>query len=181
MATKAIAKSKQLAAQAASKGKTLAAKAATSAVDNPKIVIGIVGITVAFFVAKSAISWVKDMFSTPPPSDHIDDIVVEKAKMSISENAANIRLQNIFTAMNQYGTDEDTIIANLRNLNKHDILYLIKTFGQKLYNGFGEATNRFDRYAFSTSMGLIGWLKAELSGSNLQAVQQLFTQNNIPF
>ncbi len=111
----------------------------------------------------------------------IDDLKVNANNLSISDNQAKLIVENILSAMDQYGTDEETIINNLKNLNKDDLLFVIKKFGTKPYNGTSLASNWIDKTLFSPEKNLIGWLKAELDGNDLKAVRKIFEDNEIPF
>lgn len=109
------------------------------------------------------------------------NIPVNTSKLSRSKEALQRISRNIFDAMDGYGTDEDTIIENLEGLNKNDLQYIIKDFGFRLYNGAGESTTWIDKNLFSAKKDLIGWLKAELKGSDEDKVKQIFTNAGIPF
>ena len=111
----------------------------------------------------------------------IDDLKINSEGTTITNNQAIMIVENLIGAMDQYGTDEETIIKNLKGLNKEDLLLVIKKFGVKPYNGAGLASNWIDKYFFSPEKNLIGWLKAELSGNDLKTVQKIFEDNEIPF
>lgn len=111
----------------------------------------------------------------------IDAITIDKKNTSITDNQATIIVENLLSAMDQYGTDEQSIIDNLNGLNKDDLLLVIRKFGIKPYNGASLATNWIDRTLFSPEKNLIAWLKSELSGSALETVKQIFESNEIPF
>lgn len=72
-------------------------------------------------------------------------------------NAKKVSLE-LFDAMNQMGTDEDTIISTLRTVTPSQFLQVIKAFGKERYTDYlGYKTS------FGTERNLQYWLKAELS------------------
>lgn len=115
-------------------------------------------------------------------------ITVDSSKTTIDDNTASLIVRNLLQAMDQAGTDEATIISNLSGLNKDDLLLIIKKFGIQPYFEDGLDTRGPIAKAltidFLQDVGdkdLIGWLKCELSGSDLQKVAKIFTDNGIPF
>ena len=72
-------------------------------------------------------------------------------------NANNVRL-TLFDAMNQAGTDEDTIIETLRTISQSQFKQVVDAFGLERYSDWlGYKTS------FGTPRNLQYWLKAELS------------------
>jgi LPXTG-motif cell wall-anchored protein len=140
------------------------------------IIVGVVilvSLLVYFLIKKR-----KNELNSDP--DKIDDININSSDLSISDNQANIICQNILEAMDKRGTDEETIISNLTGLNQADLLLIIKKFGLKYYNG--ERLSRgWLSEKLSRQMNLLSWLKAELSGSDLETVKTIFTSKNIAF
>ena len=110
-----------------------------------------------------------------------DSIKVDATKTTITDTQATLIAQQLLDAMNQYGTDEKAIIDALTPLNQNDLLSVIKKFGIKPYNGQALAEDWFSKNFASTNYDLAGWLRAELSGSDLATVQKIFTDNNVPF
>lgn len=102
-------------------------------------------------------------------------------KLTRSEEDLKLITNQVFQAMNRYGTDEKTILSNLNMLEREDLLFVIKHFGFRLYNGAAEATTWVDINMFSQKLDLMGWLKEELSGNALKEVESVFDKHNIPF
>ncbi len=108
-----------------------------------------------------------------------DDLQVDPTQTTISENEAIVISENLLAAMNRYGTDERAVLENLEGLNQNDLLLVIKKFGSKPYNGAGLATRGYEIALFAQNLNLIGWLRRELDGSTLSAVQEMFNANGI--
>ena len=111
----------------------------------------------------------------------INELDVNKGALTITDNQATIIAENILGAMNQYGTDEKTIIENLQTLRKDDLLLVIQKFGVRPYNGAGLATRDYEKKFFSTDLNLVSWLKEEVTGDDLNTVANIFINNQIPF
>lgn len=110
----------------------------------------------------------------------LSKITINTGKMSLSMTEARLTAHNLLMAMDRYGTDEDTILNNLRPLNRDDLLMVIREFGIREYNGTSQPVF-LDKLIYSVPLNLIGWLKAELSGKDLEEVKQIFTAHSIPF
>lgn len=110
----------------------------------------------------------------------LSKITINTGKMSISMTEARLIAHNLLMAMDRYGTDETTIKNNLRPLNKDDLLMVIREFGIREYNGVSQPVG-LDKLIYSVPLNLIGWLKAEMDGSDIEEVRQIFTTNGIPF
>lgn len=111
----------------------------------------------------------------------IGTLTVNKDSLTITNNQATIISENLLGAMNRYGTDVETIINNLSTLRRDDLILVMKIFGVKSYNGVALSDPVWYRQLFSTDLNLIGWLKAELDGQDLEKVASIFANNNIPF
>lgn len=111
----------------------------------------------------------------------INSLEVDLNSTTISEDEAMIIAQNLLNAMNRWGTKEDVIIQNLENLNRDDLLLVIRKFGIKPYSGGVLATMWHQKKFMSTDQNLIGWLQDELNGSSLKQVKAIFDKNGIPF
>jgi hypothetical protein len=57
----------------------------------------------------------------------------------------------------------------------------MSAFGHRLYTGGIEATTWIDRNLLSTKLDLVGWLRAELGGRDLEQVKSIFDKLQIPF
>ena len=112
--------------------------------------------------------------------DEINRLDYDGDKLTINDSQAILISQQLLAAMDRLGTDESTIVSLLQNLTRDDLLFVIKIFGIKQYNGVGESIG-LDKFIYSQNLNLIGWLKAELSGKALQTVSEMFNRYNIPF
>lgn len=111
----------------------------------------------------------------------IASIEVDETKTTITDTQATLIASHLLSAMDKYGTDEQSIIDNLTGLNQNDLLLVIKKFGTPSYNGQAQATDWLGKTFFSSQKDLVGWLREELSGKPLETVKQIFTTNNVPF
>lgn len=83
--------------------------------------------------------------------------------------------------MDWFGTDDQAVIDNLsRCQTKEDLMLIIKTFGIKLYSGLGLAQDKVEAL-WSTPKNLQAWIRAEMSGSNLNKVKAIFDNLGVPF
>lgn len=114
-------------------------------------------------------------------ANDLNNLNSNSGNRTISSDDATLIAQQLLAAMDGYGTDEDTIVRLLSPLNKDDLILVIQKFGIKPYNGAGLATRWEEIKFFSTDLNLQGWLSAELSGSYLETVKQIFSSNNIAF
>ncbi len=101
---------------------------------------------------------------------------------TISKGDAIIISQNLFNAMDRWGTDEDAIIDNLgRCKTKGDLNLVIQTFGIKPYDGTGLADTFLSREIAGVMKNLNGWLRSELSGEDLRKVKDIYNKLEVPF
>jgi hypothetical protein len=156
-------------------------------VKNPKLVI--YGVTtliagiVIFVIVRAVIKSIQGpaKYSAGDMADALSRVKINGSNLSITNGEAILIANNLLEAMNRYGTDEQAIFAAMDHLQtKDDLLLVIKTFGIKLYDGFGLAVDWVSRNFISTPKNLQGWLRSELSGSDLKKVQDKFDQLGIP-
>lgn len=83
---------------------------------------------------------------------------------------------NLLSAMDRYGTDEQAIIENLNKCKtKEDLLLVIEKFGTHKYLGIGTI------FGLGKDKDLMEWLKADLNKNELEAVKtSVFDKFNIP-
>jgi hypothetical protein len=106
----------------------------------------------------------------------VDSIAVNPGKLTFSSSELEFKTSQLFDAMNQYGTDFDTIIFVLRSLNDgNDLLYIIKSFGTKPYFLTGLADGLVTRF-MGTDENLIGWFHEELTTNQLNDVTTEFNR-----
>lgn len=115
-------------------------------------------------------------------TSQLDAVKVDGSKTTLSPGDAILISQNILGAMARMGTDSASILDNLNRCQTADDLKLIiKTFGVKLYTGTTLAADNFLSKHISRALNLNGWLRAELSGSDLANAQAIFNKFSIPF
>lgn len=102
-------------------------------------------------------------------------------KLSKSKEELNRRTNNIFQAMDRYGTDEDVVIEGLSDLNIEDIKYIQQKFGVKSYNGFGLSDWADKIIGLNTPLNMNDWIKRELGGSDLEQVKQIYSDAGLTF
>jgi hypothetical protein len=106
----------------------------------------------------------------------VDSINVNKNKLSYTETELKFMTTQIFNAMNQQGTDFDTILSVFQSLQDgNDILYIVSDFGVKPYFLTGLADGLVTRF-MGTDENLIGWLHEELSSYELAAIKLEFVR-----
>jgi len=146
-------------------------------------VLVVIVVVIALYVAIK--KGVLNLFwSTVSPEEklvaELDKLEYDPTKLTIAQSDAILISQQLLASMDQFGTDGKTIITLLDGLNRDDLLFVIKIFGIHQYNGFGEASF-IDEFIYSQTLNLPGWLKAELSGKELEHVAALFANFKIPF
>jgi hypothetical protein len=111
--------------------------------------------------------------------DELSDISVSSRNLSISKGDAIMIAQNLLTAMDKWGTDEEAIFSALESLQtKDDLILVIQTFGVKPYSGTGLAESWWTRTGYKN---LNGWLRAELNRSDQKRVKAEYDRLGVPF
>jgi hypothetical protein len=105
----------------------------------------------------------------------LKNTTINKSKLTISISDAGLFANTLYGAMLDFGTDEKTIYSVMDKINtKDDMLLVIKSFGMKQYLWGTRAGLLGQNY------NLIGWLKFELSTSELAKIKPKFDKWNIP-
>ena len=69
-----------------------------------------------------------------PSAQAVTNIDYNSTNLSFTKDELNLKLGIIYDAMDQFGTDEDSLLTQFESLRtKDDLLYLIKTFGVRKY------------------------------------------------
>jgi hypothetical protein len=157
-------------------------------VKNPKLVIygagaALIGI-VAFIIYRKIKRKSDATYTAGSTMGRMED---ELAKLNtndttISKGDAIIISQNLLNAMDQFGSDENAIIENLKRCKtKGDLNLVIQTFGVKPYDGVGLTDTFLSRLVYRLMKNLNGWLRAELSGYSLKQVKAIYDNLGVPF
>lgn len=112
-----------------------------------------------------------------------DELKEELTKNTLSYKSSQYdSMANVLeTAMENAGTDEETIFSIFRMLkNNADYLMLQKTFGKRKYSGelFGVLTSAIDPTRGNT---LQQWLRFELSSSEIQKINDILKNRKITY
>lgn len=165
---KAMIKAKAQAAK--EKAKAGAQKANAFLQGNPtakKVLIwGVGGLTV-FIVGRKIFNKWRDSRLDREYDNAIQSLTVNTSKTTLSDSEASSIAAGLKAAMNKVGTDEkaiDTLWAQITNAD--DCKLVIKKFGIQGYRNGGASTSDKAR-----QIGLIGWLREELSGSRLKKIE----------
>lgn len=150
-----------------------------SKLDTPTIIKG-GAILVGVIVLVKAYQHLFGKTDADKAQDQIVNLPYNRLAWNHTEQNLLLRMNNVFESMDRYGTDENTIINNLTGLNYDELLFIINEFGVREYNGTSHATGIWSGW-MTTEKNLIGWLKAELGGSDLEIVAQIFNDAGIPF
>lgn len=96
----------------------------------------------------------------------VDGTLVDPKKMSKSNQEIQQRAEKLDKAMRDWGTDVSAILQSLSGLNAEDLRAIYKAFGFRQETLFGIPTFQGNLFA---------WFEAELSGTDLAQVKQIFT------
>ncbi len=111
--------------------------------------------------------------SSAAPS--LKETVIKKDNLTIAPSDAALFANTLYGAMLDFGTDEKTIYSTLDKIStKDDMLLVIKAFGMKQYLWGGRAAFLGQDY------NLIGWLRSELSDSEIAKIKPKFEKWGIP-
>jgi hypothetical protein len=115
-------------------------------------------------------------------SEELNDISIPASETTLTSGEATIISQNLFSAMNRFGTDEKAIIENLSKAQtKADLLLITQKFGVKPYDGLGLSDTFISNQVAAVMKNLSGWLRSELSGPDLKKVKEIYNNLNVPF
>jgi hypothetical protein len=105
----------------------------------------------------------------------LKDTVIQKENLTISPSDAALFANTLYGAMLDFGTDEKTIYSIMDKVStKDDMLLVIKAFGMKQYL-WGTRTALIGQ-----NYNLLGWLRFELSDSEIAKIKAKFDQWGIP-
>ena len=130
---------------------------------------GILAIKKMFFGSNNA-----DGTSTTE-APRISKMKINKSELTITVDDAGLIANNLYGAMRTFGTDEKLIFSSIDLVNtRDDMLLVIRTFGLKRY-----LVGTWSRF-LGNDINLIGWLRAELSESDLNKLKVKFDKWGIP-
>ena len=160
----------------------LETKMSKSGVKYPRVIITGALIVISAIIIFLVIRWVKRMSFTSnigktkeELEKELNKINISAGNLTISQGEAIIIAQNLLSAMDRWGTDEDAIISNLnRAKTKDDLLLIIQKFGVKPYDGWGLSDTFLSNKLAAVMKNLNGWLRAELSGESLKKVEEIY-------
>jgi hypothetical protein len=164
----------------------LLGKAGVKSEKNAKLIVYgtsiVIGGIIVYIIGKKLKNLIfPDHYTAITMQDDLTKLDINGGNLTISQNDATLIANNLHVAMNWFGTDDQAVIDNItRCQTRDDLLLVIKTFGVKLYDGFGLGEDWFSR-KISTPKDLAGWIRAEMSGANLATVKNLFDYFNVPF
>jgi hypothetical protein len=121
------------------------------------------------------------------PSDTKAEMEAELANLEVegstlSDGEAIIIAQNLFNAMDRWGTDESAVLDNLALAQtKGDMHLIIKKFGIKPYDGVGLSDTLLSNLMYRQMKNLQGWLRVELSGRSLRNAKGIFDNLGVAF
>ncbi len=105
----------------------------------------------------------------------LKDTVIQKENLTITPSDSALFANTLYGAMLDFGTDEKTIYSIIEKVStKDDMLLVIKAFGMKQYLWGTRAAFIGQEY------NLIGWLRFELSNSEIAKIKPKFDQWGIP-
>ncbi len=105
----------------------------------------------------------------------LKDTVIQKENLSITTSDAALYANTLYGAMLGFGTDEKTIYSTLDKITtKDDMLLVIKSFGMKQYLWGTRAA------LIGQDYNLVGWLRFELSDSEIAQIKPKFDKWGIP-
>jgi len=144
--------------------------------------IGIAGIVVVL-VVKKQISKIASGSDIRKAEKALGDLDVRSYNLTLSEGEMNLIVQNIFSAMNRVGTDQEGIIRNLESLKSKDDLNLaIRMFGVKSYNGIMECTSQWKKnMGLCRDLNMNGWLNEELGGKHKDQAIAIYEKLGVNF
>ncbi|MDR2362746.1 MAG: annexin [Prevotellaceae bacterium] len=107
-------------------------------------------------------------------AETVNGLPIDASNMTLSTADINLIAQQLYNAMEGWGTDEDAIMSVFDRIStKDDLLAVMKRFGTPKYTPPMSLSGDY--------IDLTGWLKAELGGSDLTHVRDLFLNFGIPF
>jgi hypothetical protein len=141
-----------------------------------KIGIPVVAIGVGVLLIRRAIKKKSNPDGTSSRvAPSLKDTVIQKENLTISPSDAALFANTLYGAMLDFGTDEKTIYSTIDKIStKDDMLLVIKAFGMKQYLWGTRAAFIGQDY------NLVGWLRFELSDSEIAKIKPKFDQWGIP-
>ncbi len=138
-----------------------------------KIVVGAAGAGAVFFLGRKIIGKIKESREANKVSDALKNIPLNSNNVTMSDAEATKIATSLLNSMNRFGTDEDTIKRIFENQikTKDDFVLVQRQFGEVGYN---QVTGR--RNDKCTKLTLTDWLRAELSGKALEAIENRLTE-----
>lgn len=169
-------------AKVAGQGVKTAGRAAGSLFNEPivgnftlkKLTVWLVGVFMLYLVWYFFLRKTDSEKAADKAAETVNGLPIDTANISLSTADVNLIAQQLYDAMDGWGTDEDAIMSVLDRIStKDDLLAVMKRFGTPKYT---------PPMSFSGDyIGLTGWLKAELRGSDLTHVRNIFLNFGIPF
>lgn len=114
-------------------------------------------------------------------TEQLANLQIKNSNVTLTDSEATIIAQNLFNAMNRWGTDEEAVVDNISKAKTKDDLYLItQKFGIMPYDGMGLADTWLSRQVAAVMKNLGGWIRSEVSGSNLTTIKEMYDKLGVP-
>ncbi len=129
----------------------------------PLLYVG--GAVIGIVLLRKLVKSISSFGSVEP--ERPQEAVIDDSKSTISESQARVYANQLFDAMNGYGTDEDTIRGVFEKLSPEDFKKVYNEYGRKMYTstfiGGGTPTDTTIWLGDYENADLIYWLRKELN------------------
>ena len=95
-------------------------------------------------------------------------------RATITKDVAEQFAENQFSAMADLGSDEDTLVNDLKGLNGKDLQLVYSAFGTRNYAFSG------NWFGLGYSYDLFGWYKKELSDKRRKPLREIWAKSGLP-
>jgi hypothetical protein len=142
----------------------------------PKQVIYVAIIIAVILIVRSLVKGVGQL------QDKVDTAILNKTptsdtstQTSISNAEARAIADRQWSAMDGFGTDENSLFASLKGLNGKDLQKVFTSFGKRPYFGIGGSV------LFATDQDLFSWYSSELDKSEMAQMAKVWEKSGLKF
>lgn len=135
----------------------------------------IIGVGIGIYAIKKLLFKRNPDGTSSKVAPSMENTVIRKENLTITPGDAALFANTLYGAMQDFGTDEETIYSTIDKIQtKDDMLLVIKAFGMKKY-----LWGARDHW-LGQEYNLIGWLRSELSNKEVAKIKPKFDGWGIP-